>query len=103
QLFKELGKENKLKEDRFWPYFKGAIGAIDGSHTKFTFTSDIQIERDTLNLSKGLRTKYQNFLVLHYIILFTTMMSTCLEHQMGIIDNLYSIHNFSQQVQPNSF
>ena len=22
----------KVKEDRFWPYFKGAIGAIDGSH-----------------------------------------------------------------------
>jgi hypothetical protein len=22
----------KVKEDSFWPYFKGAIGAIDGSH-----------------------------------------------------------------------
>ncbi|KAL5664542.1 hypothetical protein ACJX0J_024650, partial [Zea mays] len=24
----------ELKQDRFWPYFKGAIGAIDGSHIK---------------------------------------------------------------------
>jgi len=22
----------KVKNDRFWPYFKGAIGPIDGSH-----------------------------------------------------------------------
>jgi hypothetical protein len=25
-------EHEKLKEDRFWPYFKGAIEAIDGSH-----------------------------------------------------------------------
>eukprot|EP00267_Zea_mays_P040633 XP_008680777.2 uncharacterized protein LOC103655879 [Zea mays] len=25
-------EHDKIKEDRFWPYFKGAIGAIDGSH-----------------------------------------------------------------------
>jgi hypothetical protein len=24
----------RVKEDRFWSYFKGAIGAIDGSHVK---------------------------------------------------------------------
>jgi hypothetical protein len=49
----QLGKENvkpkdptfsyeheKLKEDRFWPYFKGAIGAIDGSHTKLVVPAD---------------------------------------------------------------
>jgi hypothetical protein len=25
-------EHEKVKEDRFWPHFKGAIGAIDGSH-----------------------------------------------------------------------
>jgi hypothetical protein len=25
-------EHERLKEDRFWPYFKGAIGAIDGTH-----------------------------------------------------------------------
>jgi hypothetical protein len=23
-----------VRENRFWPYFKGAIGAIDGSHVQ---------------------------------------------------------------------
>jgi hypothetical protein len=49
----KLGKENlkpkdptfsyeheKLKEDRFWPYFKGVIGAIDGSHIKVVVPAD---------------------------------------------------------------
>ena len=27
-------EHERIKEDRFWPYFKGAIGAIDGSHVK---------------------------------------------------------------------
>ena len=44
---RKLGKENikptestfeyeheKVKEDRFWPYFKGAVGAINGTHVK---------------------------------------------------------------------
>jgi hypothetical protein len=25
-------EHERLKKDRFWPYFKGAIGAIDGTH-----------------------------------------------------------------------
>uniref|UniRef100_A0A453GNG4 DDE Tnp4 domain-containing protein n=1 Tax=Aegilops tauschii subsp. strangulata TaxID=200361 RepID=A0A453GNG4_AEGTS len=25
-------EHEKIKEERFWPHFKGAIGAIDGSH-----------------------------------------------------------------------
>jgi hypothetical protein len=25
-------EHERVREDRFWPYFKGAIGAIDGSH-----------------------------------------------------------------------
>ena len=28
----KLGKHNITLRDRFWPYFKDAIGAIDGSH-----------------------------------------------------------------------
>jgi hypothetical protein len=27
-------EHERVKEDRFWPYFKDAIGAIDGSHVK---------------------------------------------------------------------
>jgi hypothetical protein len=27
-------EHERIKEDHFWPYFKGAIGAIDGSHVK---------------------------------------------------------------------
>ena len=27
-------EHERIKEDRFWTYFKGAIGAIDGSHVK---------------------------------------------------------------------
>ncbi|KAL5681617.1 hypothetical protein ACJX0J_008002, partial [Zea mays] len=35
-------EHDKIKEDRFWPYFKGAIGAIDGSHKKwFIFAENI--------------------------------------------------------------
>jgi len=29
---RKLGKHNITLRDRFWPYFKDAIGAIDGSH-----------------------------------------------------------------------
>jgi hypothetical protein len=49
----KLGKDNikprdpafsneheKLKEYRFWPHFKGVIGAIDGSHVKVTVATD---------------------------------------------------------------
>jgi hypothetical protein len=49
----KLGKENlkpkdptfsyeheKLKEDCFCPYFKGVIGAIDGSHIKVVVPAD---------------------------------------------------------------
>ena len=25
-------EHERIKDERFWPYFKGAIGAIDGSH-----------------------------------------------------------------------
>jgi hypothetical protein len=45
KCLRKLGKDNikprdatfsseheRIKEDRFWPYFKGAIGAIDGSY-----------------------------------------------------------------------
>jgi hypothetical protein len=53
KCFLKLGKENlkpkdptfsyehgKLKQDRFWPYFKGAIGAIDGSHIKVVVSAN---------------------------------------------------------------
>jgi hypothetical protein len=49
----KLGKENikprdptfsteheKLRDDRFWPHFKGAIGAIDGSHVQVVVPND---------------------------------------------------------------
>jgi hypothetical protein len=29
-----------VRENRFWPYFKGAIGAIDGSHVKVVMPVD---------------------------------------------------------------
>jgi hypothetical protein len=31
---------DKVKEDRFWPHFKGAIGAIDGSHVEVVVPTD---------------------------------------------------------------
>jgi hypothetical protein len=33
-------EHDKLKEDHFWPHFKGAIGAIDESHVKVTVPTD---------------------------------------------------------------
>ena len=30
----------RVRENRFWPYFKGAIGAIDGSHVKMIVSLD---------------------------------------------------------------
>jgi hypothetical protein len=30
----------KVREDRFWPHFKGAIGAIDGSHIEVIVPND---------------------------------------------------------------
>ena len=33
-------EHERIKEDRFWPYFKGAIGAIDGSHIPVTVQAD---------------------------------------------------------------
>ena len=33
-------EHDKLKEDHFWPYFKGAIGVIDGSHIKVVVPAD---------------------------------------------------------------
>jgi hypothetical protein len=33
-------EHDKLKEDHFWPHFKGAIGAIDVSHVKVTVPTD---------------------------------------------------------------
>jgi hypothetical protein len=29
-----------VRESHFWPYFKGAIGAIDGSHVKVVMPVD---------------------------------------------------------------
>jgi hypothetical protein len=31
---------DKMKEDRFWPHFKGAIGAIDGLHVEVVMPID---------------------------------------------------------------
>ena len=33
-------EHDKVKEERFWPYFKGAIGAIDGSHVPVAVPAD---------------------------------------------------------------
>jgi hypothetical protein len=33
-------EHDKVKEDRFWPYFKGAIGAIDGSHVRVSVPTE---------------------------------------------------------------
>jgi hypothetical protein len=33
-------EHEKVKEDRFWPHFKGAIGAIDGTHVKVVVPTD---------------------------------------------------------------
>jgi hypothetical protein len=30
----------RVREDRFWPHFKGAIGAIDGSHIEVSVHND---------------------------------------------------------------
>jgi hypothetical protein len=50
---RKLGKDNiiprdptfstdhaRVRENRFWPYFKGAIGAVDGSHVKVVVPVD---------------------------------------------------------------
>jgi hypothetical protein len=39
-------KNEKLKEDPFRPYFKGATGTIDGSHVKVVVLADEVIERE---------------------------------------------------------
>ena len=57
KCLRKLGKDNikprdatfsseheRIKEDRFWPYFKGAIGAIDGSHVPVVVPAE-----DTVN------------------------------------------------------
>ena len=33
-------EHEKIKEERFWPHFKGAIGAIDGSHVPVSVPAD---------------------------------------------------------------
>jgi len=33
-------EHDKIKEERFWPHFKGAIGAIDGSHVPVSVPAD---------------------------------------------------------------
>jgi hypothetical protein len=33
-------EHERVREDRFWPYFKEAIGAIDGSHVKLVVPLD---------------------------------------------------------------
>jgi hypothetical protein len=33
-------EHDKFKEDHFWPHFKGAIGAINGSHVKVIVPTD---------------------------------------------------------------
>ncbi len=33
-------EHDKIKEERFWPHFKGAIGAIDGSHVPVLVPAD---------------------------------------------------------------
>ncbi|KAL5657466.1 hypothetical protein ACJX0J_030629, partial [Zea mays] len=65
RFFKELGKENKLKEDRFWFTFINTT----------LWTPNIQIE--------VLRTIYRNFVII--------MMSTCLEHQISYHYDYFTI------------
>jgi hypothetical protein len=33
-------EHDRIKEECFWPYFQGAIGAIDGSHVPVTVPAD---------------------------------------------------------------